>query len=94
MSLPVIASYGGKAIARMKKRDLKHVTLEPTPENKAMVKAYEELAAEINAIPSRIAGLHLNFRKREIPHRVYSLMQERDTKMAKLMEMEKVLFPA
>lgn len=96
MSLPVIASYGGKALARIRKQksELKHVNLEPTPENKALVKKYEILAAEINAIPARIAGLHMNTRKREIPHRVYSLMKERDLKMAKLMEMEKTLFPA
>lgn len=58
-----------------------------------MVAEYNQLAADINAIPQRIAGLQINFRRREIPAQTYRLIAERDEKMARLMEIEKILFP-
>jgi len=89
-----IANFAGKKVmARLKNENLQNVVLEPTQENRALVAEYNSLAKSINEIPQRIAGLYQNFRKREIPNRVYMLMQERDEKMLRLLELEKVLFP-
>lgn len=80
-------------LARGKNRNLQQRTLEPTEENRKLVAEYNQLAADINAIPQRIVGLQINFRRREIPAHTYRLIAERDEKMARLMDIEKILFP-
>ncbi len=87
------AIVGDPVVQRLKNRNLQQRTLEPTPENRKIVHEYNALAEAINTIPQRIAGLHMNYRRREIPHRVYMLMAERDEKMARLLELEKTLLP-
>ncbi len=93
MSLPVLTSNGSAHKARVKNENLQTRVLEPTDENRKLVREYEALAKEINLIPLRIAGLRRNYRKRDIPQRIAELMTERDEKMARLIEMEKTLFP-
>lgn len=80
-------------LMRGKNRNLQKRTLEPTEENKKLVAEYNALANEINAIPQRIAGLQINFRRRQIPAQTYRLIAERDEMMLRLMEIEKILFP-
>ncbi len=89
--LPLISA--DKVGARAKNQNLKVRHLEPTPENKELVRRYDALVAEINAIPSRAAGLRMNYRKRDVPMALAKLMAERELKMSLLLEMEKVLFP-
>lgn len=79
--------------ARLKNQNLKTRVLEPTPENKALLTEYNNLVKAVNSIPSRIAGLRMNYRKRDIPRRVSELLADREEKMQRIIEIEKVLFP-
>lgn len=79
--------------ARLKNSGLQTRQLEPTPENKKLLAEYESLVKAVNSIPSRIAGLRMNYRKRDIPRRVSELLTEREEKMERIIEIEKVLFP-
>ena len=77
---------------RLKKKNLRTVNLEPTAENRKLLHDYNELTKEINDIPARIKGLPMTYRKRDIPFQVARLMQERELKMQKLIEFEKIIF--
>lgn len=93
MQIATMTNNGSAHKARVKNENLQTRLLEPTAENRAMLKKYNQLAADINLIPSRLYGLRMNFRKRDIPARVDALLTERDEKMVLLLEMEKTLFP-
>lgn len=77
-----------KYLANRKPQD---IVLKPTPENRALVAEYEALAREINEMPARMAGLPYNYRKRELGMAVARLVEERETKVARLLELEKLL---
>lgn len=74
-----------------KNRKPREVNLQPTPENRALIAEYEALARSINEIPSRMAGLRHNYRKRELGMAVARLVEEQETKVARLLELEKLL---
>lgn len=78
---------------RQENNNLTSRLLEPTPENRKLLQEYETLVKQINGYPERVAGLRMNYRKREIPARIEALMQEREEKLAQLIAMEKILFP-
>lgn len=88
------AISGDKRIrARLKNQNLQTRVLDPTPENKKRLDEYNHLANDVNDIPSRILGLRMNYRKRDIPAQVQRLLDDRETKIERLMELEKILFP-
>lgn len=86
-------AVGKRVDAREKNLNLKARTLEDTPENRALLREYKSLVKAINDMPARALGLHRNFRKREIPMAYARLMADRELKMARMMEIEKKLFP-
>lgn len=94
MSAQAVVIPGQKRfLKRAENKNLRSVTLDRTPENMKLVREYEDLARRINEIPSRMAGLHMNFRRRDIPMQAARLAAERDELMKKLLDMEKILFP-
>lgn len=72
-------------------RKPRDVTLQPTPENRALIAEYEALAKAINEYPARFAGLPYNYRKKELGMAVARLVEERETKVARLLELETIL---
>ncbi len=88
-----IPKISKRIVAREKNAKLGHRTLAPTPENRALVRDYEQLAREITEFPARALGLRMNYRKRDIPMALARLNEEREGKMKQLLDMEKVLFP-
>ncbi len=91
MNILPLVSDGSAHKARVKNLNLQHRML--PPELKPLLREYEQLAKEINEYPSRVAGLRMNYRKREMPARVEALLTEREQKITKLLEMERILFP-
>lgn len=79
--------------ARLKNSGLQTRQLEATPENKKLLAEYEGLVKAVNCIPMRINGLRMNYRKKEIPAQVSRLLTEREEKMERIIEIEKILFP-
>lgn len=77
-----------KYLANRKPQD---ILLKPTPENRALIAEYEKLAKEINETPARIAGLSYNYRKRDLPIAIAKIVTERDEKIDRLLELEKLL---
>lgn len=77
-----------KYLANRKPQDIQ---IKPTPENRALIAEYEKLAKEINDTPARVAGLRMNFRKRDLPMAIAKLVTERDAKLERLLELEKIL---
>jgi predicted ATP-grasp superfamily ATP-dependent carboligase len=75
-------------LANRKPQDIQ---IKPTPENRKLIAEYERLAKEINDTPARIAGLRMTFRKRDLPAQVARLVVERDEKLERLLEIEKIL---
>jgi hypothetical protein len=75
-------------LANRKPQDIQ---LKPTPENRKLIAEYERLAKEINDTPARIAGLRMNIRKRDLAPHVARLVVERDEKLERLLEIEKIL---
>ena len=78
---------------RLENKNLKTQTLESTPENLKLVAEYKGLVKAINEMPQRLAGLQMNYRRRDIPMAAAKLNDEREHKMARLIELEKNLFP-
>lgn len=65
--------------------------MSPTPENRALIAEYKTLEKEINEVPERLAGLRYNNRSRELGAAIVRLTHERDAKVARLLELEKIL---
>lgn len=74
-----------------KNRKPREVILQPTPENRAFIKEYEALAKEINEYPARFGGLTYTHKNRELSAAVARLSEEREIKVARLLELEKLL---
>ena len=77
---------------RLENKNLKSQTLESTPENIKLVAEYKALVKAINEMPQRLAGLQINYRRRDIPMAAALLSDERERKMSRLIELEKKLF--
>jgi hypothetical protein len=90
MFKPAIHRHDKAAYFRNRAR--RSQTMQNTPENAALVAEYEKLAAEINLIPARIAGLRMNYKKRELPQALAALAVERDEKVTRLLVLEQAIF--
>ncbi len=79
---------------KMKKpvNDVLH--LEPTEQNRALVREYQALTKEINISPAVVAGLAYGTPKNYRAQRMMQILDEREKKLMRLLEIEKILgFP-
>ena len=90
---PIAPLLRNKHDLRGRNKNLRTVHLELTPENQKKIADYQNLVKKINAYPSRIGGLRMNFKTKQIPAQIARLAAERERDMEELIAMEAVLFP-
>lgn len=82
---------GEVTLVDMARRTHRSVPIDPTPENRALLKHYGDLQQILVALQQRIAGLAVNYRKDELLQRRLELEKEQVKCLAAMREDEVLL---